>query len=89
MKKTFGISALVIGIAVGVVATRTARAQTGPSNRCYGAITSGIASTWPWAHNDKVAFPPPPGSLAMWIQEFGPLVGVSSVRDLQKLFCDQ
>jgi hypothetical protein len=89
MKKTFGISALVIGIAVGVVAERTARAQTGPSNQCYGLITSGIASTWPWAHNDKVDFPPPPGSLALWIKEFGPVVGVSSVRDLQQMFCDE
>ena len=89
MKKTFGISALVIGIAIGVVAARTARAQRGPSNQCYGAISSGIASTWPWAHNDKVDFPPPPGALALWIQDFGPEVGVSSVRDLQKLFCDE
>ena len=86
MRKTFGISALVVGIAIGVV---TVRAQKGPSNRCYGEITSGIASTWPWAHNDKVAFPPPPGSLALWIQEFGPSVGVSSVRDLQQLFCSE
>jgi hypothetical protein len=30
MKKICGISAIVIGIAVGVVATRTAGAQTGP-----------------------------------------------------------
>ena len=61
--------------------------QTGPNNRCYGEITSGIASTWPWAHLDKAAFAPPPGGLARWVQDFGPLVGISSVRELQVLFC--
>jgi len=64
-----------------------APAQTGPSNQCYGAIISGIASTWPWAHNDQTAFPPPPGAIALWLRLFGPLVGVSSVHELQLLFC--
>lgn len=61
--------------------------QTGPSNQCYGAITAGIASTWPWAHDDQIAFPPPPGSLALWVEAFGPGLGITSVRDLQTLFC--
>ena len=61
--------------------------QTGPDNRCYGQISSFIASTWPWAHNDKVAFPPPKGSLALWVETFGPFLGISSVRELQLLFC--
>ena len=55
---------------------------------CQGQITSIIASTWPWAHNDKVAFPPPPGSIALWLQVIGePFFGVSTVRELQALFC--
>ncbi len=55
---------------------------------CQGQITSIIASTWPWAHNNKVAFPPPPGSVALWLQEIGePFFGVSTVRELQALFC--
>ncbi len=61
--------------------------QTGPANQCYGQIISGIASTWPWAHNDQIAFPPPPGSLALWVEIFGPGLGISSVRELQLLFC--
>jgi len=61
--------------------------QTGPSNECYGAIVASIANTWPWAHEDHASFPPPPGSIALWIETFGPFVGVSSVRDLQLLFC--
>jgi hypothetical protein len=48
---------------------------------------AGIASTWPWAHDGKSAFPPPPGALALWIREFGPGLGISNVRDLQLLFC--
>jgi len=34
-----------------------------------------------------MAFPPPPGAIALWVDLFGPFVGVSSVRDLQILFC--
>jgi hypothetical protein len=72
---------------IGPAFAAVGQQQTGPSNQCYGAIASGIASTWPWAHNDKVAFPPPPGALALWVETFGPLVGISSVRELQTLFC--
>jgi hypothetical protein len=81
----FGIAAA--GFALFAVG-QSASAQNGPSNRCYGQITAGIASTWPWAHDDKSAFPPPPGAIRLWLQDFGPLVGVSSVRELQQLFCD-
>ncbi len=58
-----------------------------PPDGCYGQITSGIASTWPWAHDDRIAFPPPPGSLHLWVETFGPLVGISTVHELQLLFC--
>lgn len=61
--------------------------HTGPSNRCYGDIVQGIASTWPWAHDDKIDFAPPPGAVELWVQTFGPGLGVSSVRELQQLFC--
>ena len=60
---------------------------TPPTGACYGQITSGIASTWPWAHEEGQAFPPPPGSLAQWIATFGPLFGIDDVHDLQILFC--
>lgn len=72
---------------IGPMSAAVGQRQTGPSNQCYGAITSGIASTWPWAHLDKVAFAPPPGALALWVREFGPSAGISSVRELQILFC--
>ena len=80
-----GIAA--VALAVSAASVGTAQAQTGPNNRCYGEITAGIAATWPWAHEGQTAFPPPPGSLKLWIELFGPEVGVSSVRDLQLLFC--
>jgi pimeloyl-ACP methyl ester carboxylesterase len=89
MSRIFRVSAVVVGLSMGAAFGTTTSAARGPSNRCYGAIVSGIATTWPWAHNNKEAFPPPPGALPLWIQEFGPDVGVSSVRDLQVLFCDE
>jgi hypothetical protein len=87
MRRAFCACAIGGALLLGVAGGGTAQAQKGPSNRCYGEIASGIASSWPWAHNDKVDFPPPPGALALWIQEFGPDVGISSVRELQLLFC--
>lgn len=72
---------------IGPAFAAAAEQETGPSNECYGAIASRIASTWPWAHTDGDAFPPPPGALALWVETFGPLVGISSVRELQILFC--
>ena len=72
---------------IGSVSAAVGQQRTGPNNRCYGEIVSGIASTWPWAHLDKVAFAPPPGALALWVREFGPSAGISSVRELQVLFC--
>jgi len=76
-----------VALAVSAAFFGSAQAQTGPSNQCYGAITAGIAATWPWAHEGQMEFPPPPGAVALWIQLFGPEVGVSSVRELQLLFC--
>jgi len=73
---------------VGSVAVADARAA-GPDHKCYGQVVAGIASTWPWAHDDKVAFEPSPGSIALWIKTFGPDVGISSVRQLQLLFCSE
>jgi hypothetical protein len=70
-----------------VLAILAGPASAGPDNRCYGEVASGIASTWPWAHDGQEDFPPPPGGLALWVQEFGPDVGVTSVRELQLLFC--
>lgn len=64
-----------------------APSETGLSARCQGQVVSGIASTWPWAHNDKAAFAPPKGSLAQWIEIIGPGLGIESVQDLEDLFC--
>jgi hypothetical protein len=64
-----------------------AAVQTGPDNKCYGQIIAGIASTWPYAHEDHASFAPPPGAIALWVRTFGPSVGISSVRELQLLFC--
>jgi hypothetical protein len=54
---------------------------------CFGQVVAGISSTWPWAHFHDATFAPPKGSIALWIQLFGPSVGISSVRELQLLFC--
>jgi hypothetical protein len=89
MRKTLVGGLAAIALAASAAFAGTAHANPGPSNRCYGEIASGIASTWPWAHEGQAAFPPPPGAIALWLQLFGPQVGVSSVRDLQLLFCSQ
>lgn len=64
-------------------------ASTEPDERCYGQLVSRINATWPWAHFDKDAFPPPPGAIALWAQLFGPDIGVNSVRELQLRFCGE
>jgi hypothetical protein len=89
MRKTFVGGVVAVALALSVASVGTARAEPGPSNQCYGEIASGIASTWPWAHDGQTAFPPPPGAIALWLEIFGPEVGVSSVRDLQLLFCGE
>jgi hypothetical protein len=83
---------IIVAVAVAVAvlgSTATARAANGPSNRCYGEIIAGTSSTWPWAHDGRIDFQPPPGAVALWIQLFGPDVGISSVRELQVLFCSE
>lgn len=72
-------------MAVEVVEVEASFARS--PNACRGAIVSGIASTWPWAHNDKVAFPPSPGAVKLWLELFGPSIGISTVKELQELFC--
>lgn len=57
--------------------------QTGPANVCKGEVISSIASTWPWPETHE-AFPPPPGSVALWLKLFG---GGSSVRELHEELC--
>jgi hypothetical protein len=86
MRKTIAL----IAIAMALAGSRSAaHAASGPGNKCYGQIVSAIASTWPWAHDDKSSFEPSPGSIALWIKTFGPDVGISSVRQLQVLFCTE
>ena len=88
MRRTIaGAVATAAVVAAGVLSTGTAQAAPTISGQCAGDITSGIASTWPWAHDGQVEFPPPPGSIALWVEIFGPDNGVSSVRELQALFC--
>jgi hypothetical protein len=38
-------------------------------NACRGQVTSSIASTWPWPRT-HFAFPPPPGSIALYVDIF-------------------
>lgn len=87
MRKILAAGLVVLATAASAASLVTARAEADPSNQCYGAIVSGIAATWPWAHEGQMDFPPPPGSIALWVELFGPDVGISSVRELQLLFC--
>jgi hypothetical protein len=87
MRKLLAGGLVALAMAASAASMGAARAEADPSNQCYGAIASGIAATWPWAHDGQIAFPPPPGSLALWVELFGPEVGISSVRELQILFC--
>jgi hypothetical protein len=87
MRKILAGGLVVLATAASVASLGTARAAADPSNQCYGAIVSGIAATWPWAHEAQMDFPPPPGAIALWVELFGPDVGISSVRELQLLFC--
>jgi hypothetical protein len=87
MRKLLAGGLVALAMAASSASMGAARAEADPSNQCYGAISSGIAATWPWAHDGQIAFPPPPGSLALWVELFGPEVGISSVRELQILFC--
>ena len=69
----------------------------GPSNQCYGSIVLGIARTWPWTNDGWITWPwsyeggpdyaPPAGSVELWIQMYGSDYGITSVRQLQRIFC--
>jgi hypothetical protein len=87
MRKLLAGGLVALAMAASAASIGVARAEADPSNQCYGAIARGIAATWPWAHDGQIAFPPPPGSLALWVELFGPELGISSVRELQILFC--
>jgi hypothetical protein len=84
MKKT--AAAFIAVVALAIAAASPAQAQD-PSSQCYGQIIAGISATWPWAHDGRTDFAPSPGAIALWLQIFGPDVGVSSVRELQLMFC--
>ena len=77
-----GAVAVVLSVAGSV---RTASADS--DAKCKGQVVAGIAATWPWAHDGKAAFPPSPGAIPLWLKEFGPEIGISSVKELQARFC--
>ena len=84
MKKV--IAAIMVAAVFSVAGSvRTASADS--DAKCKGQVVAGIAATWPWAHDGRSEFPPPPGAIALWLKEFGPDVGISSVKELQALFC--
>jgi hypothetical protein len=88
MRRSF--AAVTAAIAIMLFSSTPAPAAKGPpSAACYGQIIAGIAATWPWAHEDRIDFAPPPGAVALWIRLFGDDLGISSVRQLQVLFCSE
>lgn len=60
---------------------------TGVTSQCDGQAVALINTTWPWAHEDKGGFAPPPGAIAIWLQDLGPFLGVQTVREAQTYFC--
>jgi hypothetical protein len=81
------VIAAIMVAAVFTVAGSVQIASADSDAKCKGQVVAGIAATWPWAHDGKSAFPPAPGAIALWLQEFGPDVGISSVKELQAMFC--
>ena len=57
---------------------------------CPGSTVAGVARNWPWAHVEKSDFfAPPPGGMALLIEQQGDLIGVSNVRQYEQHFCTQ
>jgi hypothetical protein len=86
MRKAIVAAAIVLALAAVGATARPASADPSP-NACYGQVIAGISATWPWAHEGQMDFAPPPGAIALWLDLFGSEAGVSSVHDLQLLFC--
>jgi hypothetical protein len=84
--KTLIAAVMVAGVFSVAGSVQTASADS--DAKCKGQIVAGIAATWPWAHDGRSEFPPAPGAIALWLQEFGPDIGVTSVNELQAMFCD-
>ena len=81
---------IIAAIAVAVVFALAGSVQTASADsdsKCNGQIVAGIAATWPWAHNGQTDFAPAPGAIALWLKDFGPGLGISSVKELQAMFC--
>jgi hypothetical protein len=89
MRKTFAAVTAVVAVLLLTSTTRARAAAGPPSAACYGQVVAGISSTWPFAHDGRMDFLPPPGAVALWVQEFGDDFGISSVRQLQLLFCSE
>jgi hypothetical protein len=71
-------------------ARAVSRDVTPPDNNCGGSAVSGVASTWPWAHSEKSDFfAPPPGGMALLIEQQGDALGFTNARGYQHYFCDQ
>jgi hypothetical protein len=87
MRKKAAALAVAVLVSVSIGGARSIAADPAP-NQCYGEVISQISSTWPWAHDNKSGFAPPPGAIALWLELFGPGLGVSTVRELQMLLCD-
>jgi hypothetical protein len=83
VRKPFVILAVVAVLAASFAGS----AGADPSASCAGKIASGVAATWPWAHEGHEFFAPPKGGLAKFVEELGPVLGFSSVRELQEMFC--
>lgn len=78
---------LVIGLAVGVGLVGGVGVSSASADSCHGQIVSDIASTWPFAHENRDFFPPPKGALAKFTEELTPFDNPGEFNQDIKAFC--
>lgn len=62
----------LIAAAVGITTVVGLSTGSAKADSCHGDIVGkDIASTWPYAHQDRSQFPPPKGGFAAWVEILG------------------
>lgn len=74
--------------AVSVAFTGLAVGSGSVSAGCHGDIVGDIASTWPFAHEDRDEFSPPPGAIALYTEVLTPFDNPGQLNEDIKEFCD-
>jgi hypothetical protein len=78
---------LLVAATVGIGLIGGVGAGSASANACHGTIVSSISSTWPFAHEDREAFPPPKGALAKFAEEIAGFDNAGQLNQDIKGFC--